>query len=462
MRRVLVAAVATLISCSGDDEFEPSSRPDYVLQALEQVPGMSAEWIESFDENRIHSFRLRFTQPVDHSQPDGPTFEQHAYLTHRGFNRPMMFRPAGYDLADYDSSCEMCFWLGTNDLEVEHRYYGQSVPGEGYEHLDIWQAAQDHHRFVEALRNRIYYEPWLSTGHSKDGMSAIFHRRYFPDDIDGTIAYVAPILSGLNDDRFPPYLQDVIGTAHCRERLATFQKQLLEKREAIQAKLGYPEWKEEPEVKERDYEMEVVSFPFLFWKRYMVSDCERIPGEDASVEDLAAKLTSIPPERMEKQDKKLALYPFAYQTYTELGAPAETLSHLEPLLKSLTSDPKSWLDPDSPFANLPFNSETMADIALWLEHEARNIIFVYGANDPWTAARVKFHTQPERNIYVHTASDMNHGARVADLSLEEGIDIDAILSEWSYLEATPEVYPRFRQYYLEYLTESRIEASKEE
>ena len=38
----------------------------------------------------------------------------------------------------------------------------------------------------------IYGAAWISTGASKGGMTVMYHRRFYPADVDGTVAYVAP------------------------------------------------------------------------------------------------------------------------------------------------------------------------------------------------------------------------------------------------------------------------------
>ena len=48
-----------------------------------------------------------------------------------------------------------------------------------WEVLDIFQAAADHHRIVAALKS-IYSGARINTGHSKGGMTAVFHRRFYP------------------------------------------------------------------------------------------------------------------------------------------------------------------------------------------------------------------------------------------------------------------------------------------
>jgi len=43
----------------------------------------------------------------------------------------------------------------------------------------------------------------VATGGSKGGMTAVFHRRFFPDDVDGTVPYVAPISFSWRQTRAP-------------------------------------------------------------------------------------------------------------------------------------------------------------------------------------------------------------------------------------------------------------------
>ena len=42
-------------------------------------------------------------------------------------------------------------------------------------------------RIFEAL-GALFPAPWVNTGHSKGGMTALFHRRYFPCDVAATAA----------------------------------------------------------------------------------------------------------------------------------------------------------------------------------------------------------------------------------------------------------------------------------
>jgi hypothetical protein len=65
------------------------------------------------------------------------------------------------------------------------------------------------------LFKQIYEGRWISTGASKGWKTAVFHRRYFPKDVDATVAYVAPTMLSPEDPRSRPYLRS-LGTPECR------------------------------------------------------------------------------------------------------------------------------------------------------------------------------------------------------------------------------------------------------
>ena len=75
---------------------------------------------------------------------------------------------------------------------MEYRFFTPSRPDPAdWSKLDIWQAASDQHRIFKALK-KIYSKNWISTGGSKGGMTATYYERFYPRDMDGVVAYVAP------------------------------------------------------------------------------------------------------------------------------------------------------------------------------------------------------------------------------------------------------------------------------
>src|SRR6185503_19153486 len=173
-----------------------------------------------------------------------------------------------------------------NQIDVEQRFFEPSRPDPAdWSFLTIEQAAADHHRIVAALRP-IYCGKWVSTGSSKGGMTSIYHRRFYPDDVDATVAYVAPISFGAPDDRYHPFF-DTVGSASCRRKLRTYQRELLSRRAAMLSRM-----QDEADQNgltfdrssgiEGAFEDAVIEFSWGFWQYRGPSLCASIPGTAAT------------------------------------------------------------------------------------------------------------------------------------------------------------------------------------
>lgn len=91
-------------------------------------------------------------------------------------------------------------------------------------------ATNDYHFIVEKLKS-LYKNKWISTGISKGGETALIYKYNFPNDIDVTVPYVAPLINGTEDIRTNDFI-NTIKNETCRDRIKTFQRAILHK-EAI-------------------------------------------------------------------------------------------------------------------------------------------------------------------------------------------------------------------------------------
>jgi len=197
-----------------------------LFEKLNELDGFTITKISSlvgFSE----CFQIDISQPIDHNNPNGETFKQRFYLSHREESLPMVFYTTGYGV-NRNSEKGITSLIQGNQILLVHRYFPNAIPQAGWEYLTIWQAASDQHRIKELLK-KIYIGNWVSSGGSKGGMTSLFYRYYFPDDITATVAYVAPIMTSENDIRFIHFLNSV-GTEKCREKIKTFQRMMLQKK----------------------------------------------------------------------------------------------------------------------------------------------------------------------------------------------------------------------------------------
>lgn len=215
-----------------------ASRPatDDLRARIAAVPGMRV-----IKENPApagyRSFALAYRQPVDHRHPGKGSFEQRLSLLHRSTVRPMVLYANGYDLTYQDPAfrAEPTRIVDGNQISVEQRYFGTSRrrPTD-WSKLGIRQAASDHHRLIRALKT-LYRAAWISTGGSKGGMATVYHRRFYPHDVAGSVAYSAPNNTDDRDDTAEDRFLRRVGSPACRSALTAVQRAMLGARRAEMA-----------------------------------------------------------------------------------------------------------------------------------------------------------------------------------------------------------------------------------
>src|SRR5258705_13486795 len=102
----------------------------------------------------------------------------------------MVALTSGYDDFIRDRPGEPTRLLSANQISIEHRYFASSRPEQpaqlDWGKLTIKQMAADEHAIIQLLKP-IYGATWITAGASKGGMTAVYHRRFFPPDVAGTI-----------------------------------------------------------------------------------------------------------------------------------------------------------------------------------------------------------------------------------------------------------------------------------
>ena len=259
------------------------------------MPGLTVE--ERPAPAPYRYFVMSYTQLVDHAQPERGTFQQRLTLLHRALDQPTILYTSGYAVSTTPSRSEPTRLVDGNQISVEQRFFSPSRPNPtDWETLDIWQAASDHHRIVAALRP-VYEGRWLSTGASKGGMASIYHRRFYPDDVDGTVAYVAPNdVVNAEDSAYTDFFQRA-GTPECRAALTALEREALgPRREELVARYvaaaAAGGWTFQTlQSPDRAFEMLVLDTAWGFWQYHTAAECPRIPSASASTDALYASST---------------------------------------------------------------------------------------------------------------------------------------------------------------------------
>jgi hypothetical protein len=409
-----------------------------IFEQIQAIPGVTAtEEISDIDGYRF--FMIEFEQPVDHADPNGQHFAQRLILHHKDTSAPLVLASTGYYLwlpTQYlEEPAEL---LDANQLIVEHRYFYPSRPEPAdWTELNIEQAASDHHRIAEAF-HPIYKGKWISTGVSKGGMTSVYHRRFFPGDVDGTVAYVAPHSAGIDDPRYADFLGQV-GDDVCRQKLKDFQREVLLRRSSMLTRLAdlasaynvtYDLIGIEP-----SFESSVISLGFAFWQYQGANRCKDIPAAAATDDQVWNFFNEIGLPLYSADPWLLGFEPYYWQAYTELGTPAIDTSHLSDLLtvdfKTIDDLPSIDIDPTH-------NPAPMADVAAWLSTEGERILFIYGETDPWSAGA--FDPGGAKDSHKFVVPGGNHGANIKGLDPADRTKALDALAAWTGV--SPNVKPK--------------------
>ncbi|MGW1884393.1 S28 family serine protease [Streptomyces sp. NPDC001970] len=395
------------------------------------IPGMSL--IEEKPYPGYRYFVLNYTQPVDHRHPSKGTFQQRITVLHKDAARPTVFYTSGYNVGTTPRRREPTQIVDGNQVDLEYRFFSPSRPDPAdWSKLDIWQAASDQHRVFTALK-KIYDKKWISTGGSKGGMTATYYERFYPRDMDGVVAYVAPNDVNNNEDSAYDRFLAKVGTKECRDRLNAVQREALVRRKPLEAR--YTDYAAENGYTfttvgslDKAFEAVVLDYTWAFWQYSLVADCDTIPvASTATDQEIWDSIDAISGFSF-YTDQGLAPYtPYYYQAGTELGSPDIEQSHLKGLSRYGYQPPRNFVPRDIPMRFKPW---VMDDVDSWVRHNARRMLFVYGQNDPWGAEPFRL-GKGARDSYVFTAPGANHGANVAGLNPEQKAKATARILEWA-------------------------------
>jgi len=212
-----------LTSCSGQSKD--------IISELQMIPGIVIQKIEPDASIFQLKYEIKLIQPLDHENPEAGFFQQKMFLSHAGFNRPMVLVTEGYT-AGKNYVRELAEILGANELQVEYRYFGESKPDSiDWAFLNNHQASHDYHR-IYTLFKSYYKKRWVSTGWSKGGQTSLIYRRHFPEDMMAVIVYDAPVNLALEEPRIGEFFEQV-GDEMCRHRLTVFQRSILRSKNDI-------------------------------------------------------------------------------------------------------------------------------------------------------------------------------------------------------------------------------------
>jgi hypothetical protein len=387
---------------------------------------------------KTDTFELKIKQPLDHQHPEKGYFYQRAFLTHKAFDKPMVMYLSGYN-QDRPYKNELTKLLDANQLSIEHRYFGKSVPDSlDYKYLNLEQATADLHHIAEVFK-KIYAGKWISTGISKGGSTTIFYKYFFPNDVDVAIPYVAPLNREYEDQRLYTF-QDTVGSKSCRQKLFSFQKRMLKHRKEILPLLQmYSDGaglKFSTVTLEQAFEYSVLEFPFAFWQYY--TSCDEIPSETSSLLAATQYLLKISDIKSYSEEHILGYLSHYYQAATEMGYYGYRTEPFKNDLKALPLQPHPYAAIVPKRIPVHFDGTLLKKANDWIAKEGNRMIYINGAVDTWSATGVAPFDKVDAQWFL--LSGKNHRtARFMNMTPDEKQRFIKTLERWGIPVANPEM-----------------------
>ncbi|MFI1679998.1 S28 family serine protease [Streptomyces sp. NPDC020607] len=404
-----------------------------IRERLERIPGMTV--VSVADKEGHPLYTLTYKQLVDHRRPHGATFTQRATLWHKATDKPTVLYTGGYTLAG--GTTALTKLIDANQVSVEHRYFAESRPkgaaGDDWSKMTVEQEAADEHRLTRALRT-IEKGKWLGTGASKGGMTATYHERFYPRDLDAVVAFVAPNDANNRDDSGYERFFRTVGTKECRDALNAVQREMLVRRDVLlpkfeaDAEAAGDTFEETLGTTDRAYEFAVLDQVWNFWQSGTAADCPTVPDAKQATDDELYSWSKGHGFSV-YQDETLGTNgtgPYYRQAATQLGWADLAFKHLK--------DVRHYPDIYQPNSVLPaamrgtYDNRTIADVDRWVKKRGQRMMFIYGENDPWSAEKF---TPSRHDSYRYVVPGANHGASIAKLPAAEQAKAVATIKRWA-------------------------------
>ena len=239
MKRTFLSFMSLLLvlTVAAQTEFER------LLKTAPYVAGVEAVDKGVYQEKYV----VRITQNVNGKDATNGTFTQRVIVGLKGLDRPTVIVTEGY-FAHYALSPyyeeELSRLFNANVVVCEYRYFGESAP-EGLSpqetvkrDMDYWQwmtvdnSLADLHR-VRLSMGTVFNGKWIATGISKGGQTTMFYRATYPNDMDVSVSYVAPLNKAVEDGRHEKFLAKQVGTKEERAAVMAAEQQLMERKERL-------------------------------------------------------------------------------------------------------------------------------------------------------------------------------------------------------------------------------------
>ena len=377
-------------------------------------------------------YKVMVEQPLDHQHPKKGTFLQRVIISNKGVDRPVVFITEGYNGGYAENPRyinELSPILEANQICMDHRYFGESMPDPlNWDYLTVRNAAADHHEVIQMMKK--YYEgKWITTGISKGGQTVVYHRWLYPEDVDVSIPYVAPLNFTVEDGRHEPFIANIAGTPEGRKKVRDLQLYVLKHRDkfVLMLKKYCEERQLHPRLEpEEMLDYVVLEYSYGFWQ--YGTPINEIPATDAGDDVIFDHLVKISSPMYLSDEGVNIFLSFYIQAARELGYYGYDTEPFKDYLHIKTAEgwmTKIYLPKD---VKVKYQPKTALAVKKFIDTTDSRILFIYGEWDPWSASA--FEVPQKDNFLKIVKPKGSHNARIGNLPEDQKAQVKAKLEEW--------------------------------
>lgn len=386
-------------------------------------------------DNYQEKYVMKVRQNVDGDTPEKGTFGQRVIVGFRGTDRPTVMVTegyfAGYALApNYEE--ELSGLFDANLVVCEYRYFAESVPEPcNWDYMTVDNSLRDLHHVRETM-GQLFKGKWISTGISKGGQTTMCYRATYPDDMDVSVSYVAPLNRGVEDGRHEKFLSKKVGTKEERAAVLEAQREILKRKprllpmfEDFAKRSNYTYNLPTSEI----YDYCVMELSFALWQwGTPVSTIPSVTENDSTW--LTYFTQTSGPDYFSCPSR---FTPFHVQAQRELGYYGYSRKGLKKYLdvKRTKGYMKQTMLP-AELRGIEFDKTLYKRTVRYLKEQDPKHIFIYGENDPWTASGVAgwLDCSKKQNMRVYVQPRGSHTARIGNMPDDMKAEIMSRLTEW--------------------------------
>ncbi|MCR5453612.1 MAG: aminopeptidase [Bacteroidales bacterium] len=428
MKRIFFVVLMLAISIAA------TSQESDLYKQLVALPGVS-DITPLYCRNFVEKYQLFITQEVDHGNPAAGTFKQRIIIGLKCIDRPTVMETEGYG-ADYATRSyyqeELSEMMNANLVFCEHRYFSESTPEPcNWEYMTVANANADLHHIRETI-GKVFKGKWVSTGISKGGSTCTYYRAAYPNDVDASVAYVAPISRALEDGRHEKFLNKQVGSKDDREKMKALQLEYMRRKPSIVKMLDTFCVNRNyhfniPIEQVYDYEVLELEFSMWQWGRPIASAPKNY---DDDLRWFWFLVTEVDPDYFVCPSSYL---PFYYQAMRELGYYGYDTRRLGKNRSIPTAENylKAVMVPAN-MRNVEFDKSVYKSTCKFLKKNDPTHIFIYGEYDPWTSSGVEpwLNCKKKSNMKIYVEKGGSHKARIRTLSDSQQAEIRGKLKNW--------------------------------